>query len=159
MSSVSYYNYGSVIADLNITAYTLLFQNHPDYALSISSLQAEREHLTCPLPDADVAGIGVVISFLIAGLMTTLASITAAILESRIDEDDGGLIFMPGFIHRWLARGMTDRKRERCKFWRDILERLILNLADQQLITGISLIVIGYIVRDKLPLSRNHVEF
>lgn len=112
--------------------------------------EVARTNLTCPNADSDIAGIGVVTSFLIAGLMTTFASITAAILESRIN--DGGPILLPGFLHRWLGRRMNDVKRERCRFWRDIFERLILNLADQQLITGFSLLIIAYIVQP-WPLS------
>lgn len=129
----TYYFYGFVSVDLNLTR------------TDNSTL------LTCPISDPDIAGIGVVTSFLIAGLMTTFASITAAILECRID-DKIGTIFLPGFLHRRLARNQTIESVERCRFWRNILQRLILNLADQQLITGFSLLVIGYIVQP-WPLS------
>lgn len=132
---MDYYKFGFVIVDVNITAW-----------------EPEKSHnWTCPTPDPDIAGIGVVLSFLIAGLMTTFSSITAAVLESRINED-GGVIFLPGSIHRWLSLGMTPQKREKCRFWREIFKRLIINLADQQLITGFSLLIIAYIV-EPWPLS------
>lgn len=133
-----YYRYGFVTVDLKSTWWS------PD------TPEVGGTKSTCSLANSDIAGIGVVTSFLIAGLMTTFASITAAVLESRIN--DGGPILFPGFLHRWLGRHMNDVKRERCRFWRDILERLILNLADQQLITGFSLLVIAYIVQP-WPLS------
>lgn len=129
----SYYLHGLVVLDYDISAFI------PD------------SNSTCPGPNPDIAGIGVVISFLVAGTITTVASITAAILGSRIDDDDS-TIFLPGFVHRWLARDMTPTKREWCRFWRDILERFILNMADQQLITGFSLLIIGYIV-EPWPLN------
>lgn len=138
MQLYTYYRYGFVTVDLNSILWS------PD------TPEVEGTKSTCSIANSDIAGIGVVTSFLIAGLMTTFASITAAVLESRIN--DGGPILFPGFLHRWLGRHMNDVKRERCRFWRDILERLILNLADQQLITGISLLIIAYIVQP-WPLS------
>lgn len=126
--SYTYYYYGFVTVDLNLTQ-----TNHSG-------------HGSCPQSDPDIAGIGVVTSFLIAGVMTTALSITAAILESMINEENGH-IHLPKFLHNRIARGVTDRQRESCIFWREVLERLILNLADQQLITGFSLLIIAYIVQ------------
>lgn len=133
MTFGSYYYYGFVNVDINGTYWGI-------------------GNWTCPGFDSDVAGSGVVTSFLIAGLMTTSASITAAVLQSRVANVDGGPVFLPGYIHRWLARGMTPSSRERSRFWLNILERLILNLADQQLITGFSLLIIAYII-EPWPLS------
>ncbi|KAL1304000.1 hypothetical protein AAFC00_000442 [Neodothiora populina] len=134
---------------MNITTY---IREYPDKCSQSFKLNAQRNHWVCPAPDADIAGVGVITSFLIAGLMTTLASITAAVLEAMISDNEGGFIFMPRFVHARLSSEMTQRELARCRFWRNILERLILNLADQQLITGISLLVIGYIVQP-WPLS------
>lgn len=76
-----------------------------------------------------------------AAISTTAASIVAAILDARLNDPKS---FFPLKLLFWmrdtvplLARGRGDR-------WRMTLDRLILSLADLQLITGFALLIAGY---------------
>ncbi|KAK8246286.1 hypothetical protein HDK90DRAFT_7036 [Phyllosticta capitalensis] len=105
--------------------------------------------------DADVAGIGVVVSFTAAAVLTTSLSICAALLDGLVDMDSA---IPPKALHaisrRSLGRLITI---ERAKFGRQLLDRLMLALADQQLLTGIALLISGYI-RARNPRLLNTEE-
>ncbi|KAH0551476.1 hypothetical protein GP486_007309 [Trichoglossum hirsutum] len=92
----------------------------------------------------DIAGLGVVFSFIISALAATVASISIAVLDSKIDSEDPSA-FLPRRVKNWLSRGITGHAKARYRFWRTVLEELILTLADQQLVTGIALLISIYI--------------
>ncbi|KAK8187397.1 hypothetical protein IWZ00DRAFT_335584 [Phyllosticta capitalensis] len=104
------------------------------------------ENGTCEV-DADIAGIGVVTSFFTLALVTTLASIYGAILDGVIGEET----VLPDFINRMLQRKTGSVLRY--KFHRDVLQKVMISLADQQVMTGFALIVCGYLraAHDGIP--------
>jgi hypothetical protein len=83
-----------------------------------------------------------VTSFIVAAVITTSSSIIAAILDGIILDEKA---LLPHKCQKWLHEGLGKAAEERCLLWRKILDRLILAFADQQLVTGISLLVSGYI--------------
>jgi hypothetical protein len=84
----------------------------------------------------------VVTSFIVAAVITTSSSIIAAVLDGIILDEKA---LLPHKFQKWLHEGLGKAAEERCLLWRKILDRLILAFADQQLVTGISLLVSGYI--------------
>jgi hypothetical protein len=54
--------------------------------------------------------------------------------------------FLPKRLNAVISKNQDPRRIRRCRFWRNILERLILALADQQLITGFAILITGWIV-------------
>lgn len=82
------------------------------------------------------------LSFSLAALITIAASIVAAILDAAIKDEKA---FLPLLIQRWLRKGLSDKQRAKKRRWRRIFDRLILNLADQQLVTGFALLICGYL--------------
>ena len=90
----------------------------------------------------------VLISFLTAALVTTTASVVAAWLDCKLGNAQAVL---PARYRTGIFSEATGATARRCAFWRMVLERLVLSLADQQLITGISLLLSGFITeRDAL---------
>lgn len=75
-------------------------------------------------------------------MATMAASITAACLDAALLDDKA---FLPKRIQRWLNKGRDPSDMVLCKRWRSILDDLILSLADQQLVTGLALMVGGYV--------------
>lgn len=94
--------------------------------------------------DSDIAGIGVVISFCLSTFLTTVASCTATVLD-HLAHDPKSLL--PA---RWQRR-QSSISRDRYTFVRRILDRLILNFADQQLVTGYALLICAWV-----KLHSNH---
>ncbi|EME43903.1 hypothetical protein DOTSEDRAFT_53167 [Dothistroma septosporum NZE10] len=90
--------------------------------------------------DGDVAGIGVIIAFILSVVITTAASICAAVIDFRVGEKSG---LIPLSSRLLLADG--DRRALRFRMWRKVLDRLILGFADQQIVTGFALLIIAYI--------------
>ena len=81
----------------------------------------------------------VVVSFTASCLITTLASIVAAVLDYVAGTDQ------PLLPHRWQPKNITPALREKCLFARRILDRLILDFADQQLVTGFALLISAWV--------------
>ncbi|KAE8443569.1 hypothetical protein EG329_001731 [Mollisiaceae sp. DMI_Dod_QoI] len=98
------------------------------------------------VPDPDIAGIGVIVSFAVAdGLTIILTSI--AILFLRLEDLDLGSFDLA--VHKALKRcGLkplsTKLTDETIKFWLGILEKVILGLSDTQLLTGMAILIAGY---------------
>ncbi|KAF2268838.1 hypothetical protein CC78DRAFT_613074 [Lojkania enalia] len=91
--------------------------------------------------EPDIAGIGVVLSFVLASIMTTTASILAMLLD-QAHNDKGRLSFrrpIKSFRERFLD---TEWKKEYA--WRPFLDPLIIGLGDQQLITGYAVLISGW---------------
>jgi hypothetical protein len=83
-----------------------------------------------------------VIPFVVAALTTTASSIVASTLEGMVMDKNA---FLP---HKWklrLNRGLNNASIKRRFFFRRVLDRHILSLADQQLITGFALVLAGHI--------------
>jgi len=54
--------------------------------------------------------------------------------------------FLPERLNRYISKNQDQARIRRCKLWRAVLERLILALADQQLVTGFAILITGWIV-------------
>lgn len=81
-------------------------------------------------------------SFVLAALTTTIASIAAAFLDAAVLDEKA---FLPSKFSKWLNRGLSPSALEKRRLWRRVLDRLILGLADQQLVSGFALLVCGYV--------------
>lgn len=79
---------------------------------------------------------------MIASLLTTIASIAAALLDAAVGDE---MAFFPSWLQKWLSRGLSTQAVDNRKLWRRVLDRLILGFADQQLITGFALLASGYV--------------
>lgn len=77
----------------------------------------------------------VVISFAASAIICQVASIAASVLDNIAGRRTS---ILPA---KWQPRNISDGFRGKCTFFRRILERLILNLADQQLVTGFALLI------------------
>jgi hypothetical protein len=85
--------------------------------------------------------------------LTTLVSVSAACLDEALLAETA---FFPKCLNAWLDAhlsnnedddGPADRKRRlKLKLWRNVLERLIIALADQQLVTGFAVLITGWII-------------
>jgi hypothetical protein len=59
--------------------------------------------------------------------------------------------FFPKRLNAYLSKNQDPAHIRRCMFWRKVLDRLIIALADQQLITGFAILITGWIIyRDHL---------
>ena len=92
--------------------------------------------------DPDIAGLGVVLSFVAASIITTTASILAMALDQNYDRKGRFTFRAPmQFIRETFID--TDWKREYA--WRPFLDPLIIGLGDQQLVTGYAVLLSGWI--------------
>jgi hypothetical protein len=81
-------------------------------------------------------------------VLTTVASVCAACLDEALSAKTA---FFPKRLNALLSKNQDPAHLRRCAFWRKVLERLIIALADQQLITGFAILITGWIVyRDHL---------
>jgi hypothetical protein len=81
-------------------------------------------------------------------VLTTVASVYAACLDEALSAKTA---FFPKRLNALLSKNQDAAHLRRCAFWRKVLERLIIALADQQLITGFAILMTGWIVyRDHL---------
>ena len=83
-----------------------------------------------------------VLSFVIAAVITIGASVTAAWLDACLRDE---MAFLPKVLQRKFNGGRDPSTLVHHRRWRIILDRLILSLADQQLVTGLALLAVGYI--------------
>jgi hypothetical protein len=83
-----------------------------------------------------------VLSFVIAAAATTVASLTAAWLDACLLDEKA---FLPKALQRRLNGGRDPSTMHGHRRWRSVLDSLILSLADQQLLTGLALMLAGYI--------------
>ena len=130
-------------------------------------------------PDPDVAGIGVLVSFVISAGITLLASLTGIILDvlpRKIDvqrkrsvENAPATVSVrntrpsstgsaeappdvrstdptkPSMNTKLRLRRRLEVSDERREYWATIIERFVLSLADQQLIIGTAILLVGFI--------------
>ncbi|KAH3963338.1 hypothetical protein HBI25_197760 [Parastagonospora nodorum] len=92
--------------------------------------------------DPDIAGLGVVLSFVLASVMTTVASVLAMILDQAFDSKGQ---FTPQAPIRYFRERFLDTEWKRDYAWRPFLDPLIIGLGDQQLITGYAVLLSGWI--------------
>ena len=76
-------------------------------------------------------------------ILTTVASIVAAYLDEVLRAETA---FLPKRLNAIISKNQGHIRIRRCKFWRVVLERLIIALADQQLVTGFAILITGWIV-------------
>lgn len=76
-------------------------------------------------------------------ILTTVASVCAACLDEALSAKTA---FFPKRLNARLSKNQDPAHLRRCMFWRKVLERLIIALADQQLITGFAILITGLIV-------------
>ncbi|KAF2467673.1 uncharacterized protein BDR25DRAFT_234056 [Lindgomyces ingoldianus] len=92
--------------------------------------------------EPDIAGVGVVISFVLASIMTTTASILAMILDQAFDSKGRFSLRRPVTYFR---DHFLDTEWKKDYAWRPFLDPLIIGLGDQQLITGYAVLLSGWI--------------
>lgn len=78
-----------------------------------------------------------------AAVLTTATSITAAILDEFLESKTA---FLPRNLNALFEKNLDPRVIRRCQLWRSVLDRLVLSLADQQLVTGFVLMITGWMV-------------
>ena len=82
------------------------------------------------------------ISFVGASILTTVASMVAAWLDACLLDEE---TFFPKRLQTSCNKHRDPSTMTTHKRWRNVLDRLILALADQQLLTGLAILVAGYI--------------
>jgi hypothetical protein len=84
----------------------------------------------------------VVLSFVIASVMTTTASVVAMIFDQAFDAKGQ---FTPRAPVKYLRERFFDTEWKKDYAWRPFLDPLIIGLGDQQLITGYAVLLSGWI--------------
>ncbi|KAL1798533.1 hypothetical protein ACET3X_002570 [Alternaria dauci] len=90
----------------------------------------------------NIAGVGVVLSFVIASFMTTFASILAMVLDQAFDTKGH---FTPREPLTYIREHFLENEWKRHYAWRPFLDPLIIGFGDQQLITGYAVLLSGWI--------------
>ncbi|KAK8208546.1 hypothetical protein IWZ01DRAFT_345666 [Phyllosticta capitalensis] len=115
------------------------------------------EHEKCQV-DSDIAGLGVIAAFVVAAVMTTGLAVCAAILDILHGTSDAVLPAKTvNKIHkRW---GMGLEVKGRYSLTRKMIDRVMLSLADQQLLTGFAIMISFWLrYNDYNDHHRNHVD-
>jgi len=81
--------------------------------------------------------------YVLVAILTTASSITAAYLDEVLLADTR---ILSKRMNAFLSNNQNRARIGRCKLWRVVLERLILALADQQLVAGFAILTTGWIV-------------
>lgn len=92
--------------------------------------------------EPDIGGVGVVLSFVIASIMTTAASIFAMILDQAYDSKGQ---FTPSATVKYIRERFVDTEWKKEYAWRPFLDPLIIRFGDQQLVTGYAVLPSGWI--------------
>jgi hypothetical protein len=98
-------------------------------------------------PDPDIAGIGVILSFIIVNGITIIVTSISILFIHLETLELGGFDLA---IHKLLKYlGMkpvsSSLSEDEIKFWLDTLEKILLGLSDTQLLTGIAILIAGYL--------------
>ena len=112
-------------------------------------------------PDADIGGIGVLVAFLVSAAITLLVSLLGIAIDhlpKRPDEASCISSSTPDAVVNTTPQATKPIRRlfhqriqisdDRRGYWLTIIERFLLGMADQQLITGTACLVVGYIKCD-----------
>ncbi|CAN9158698.1 unnamed protein product [Alternaria alternata] len=92
--------------------------------------------------EPDIAGVGVVLSFVIASFMTTFASILVMLLDQAFDTKGH---FTPRAPLTYIRERFLENEWKKHYAWRPFLDPLIIGFGDQQLITGYAVLLSGWI--------------
>ncbi|KAJ4983166.1 hypothetical protein SVAN01_11350 [Stagonosporopsis vannaccii] len=92
--------------------------------------------------EPDIAGVGVVISFVLASAMTTTASFLAMVLDNAYDSTDK---FTPRAPITYIRDRWHDSQWKKDYAWRPCLDPLIIGFGDQHLVTGCAALLNGWI--------------
>ncbi|KAJ4329925.1 pre-rRNA-processing protein esf1 [Didymella glomerata] len=92
--------------------------------------------------EPDIAGIGVVLSFVLASAMTTAASILAMILDNAYDSKGQFALSAP---MKYIRERFLDTGWKKDYAWRPFLDPLIIGFGDQQLVTGYAVLLSAWI--------------
>ncbi|KAI9683775.1 MAG: hypothetical protein M1822_005965 [Bathelium mastoideum] len=94
----------------------------------------------------DIAGVGVLIAFALTSIVTFLAIIVGYLFNAVRDDGGDGLL---NCLDYWVVESLLRCKRlnghANQRKRRDALERFVLALSDQQIVTGLAISMIGYI--------------
>lgn len=83
------------------------------------------------------------LTYVLVAILTTVVSVTTAYLDEALRAESA---FLPKRLNTCLSKNQNVAHIRRCRFWRNVLERLVLALADQQLVTGFAILITGWIV-------------
>ena len=116
--------------------------NFPNCSASYTTIQ----------PDPDIDGIGVLISFIVSAALTLVVSVVAIWVDC-CPEKEPHMNLLPTSksagstrpYDNWLYPTISSDKKH---YWMAIMERFILGLADQQLVTGTAVLLVGYLKCD-----------
>jgi hypothetical protein len=97
------------------------------------------------IPDPDIAGIGVIASFIVVNAPTIIVTTISIPFISLEDLELSGVDFA---VNKWLKRcGLRPFSatipEKRIEFWLQILEKILLGLSDTQLLTGLAMLIAG----------------
>jgi hypothetical protein len=95
-------------------------------------------HITYPLTRNEQ----VILSFVLASIMTTSASVLAMILDQAFDSKGRFSLRAPV---RYVRERFLDTEWKRDYAWRPFLDPLIIGLGDQQLVTGYAVLLSGWL--------------
>ncbi|KAK8162420.1 hypothetical protein IWX90DRAFT_504706 [Phyllosticta citrichinensis] len=115
------------------------------------------EHGKCKV-DSDIAGLGVIAAFVVAAAMTTGLAVCAAILDILQGHSDAVLPAktVKRLHDRW---GVGLSVKGRYSLTRKMIDRVMLSLADQQLLTGFAIMISFWLrYHDYNDHHRNHVD-
>ncbi|EMD86305.1 hypothetical protein COCC4DRAFT_59729 [Bipolaris maydis ATCC 48331] len=106
--------------------------------------------------EPDIAGISVVISFVIASFMTTFASILAMLLDQAFDTKGQFTVHAP---LKFIRERFLEHEWKKHYAWRPFLDPLIIGLGDQQLITGYAVLLSGWIKVSEMAFKVQGAHF
>ena len=122
--------------------------NYPNCSAKYTSIQ----------PDPDIDGVGVLISFIDSAAITLVASIAGIWVEARPEKEPHTNLLPTNQssggarpYEHWLCPPVSS---ERKHYWMAIIERFILGLADQQLVAGTAILIVGFA---KCDITTYHV--
>ena len=102
-------------------------------------------------PDPDIDGIGVVISFLVSAGLTLITSLFGLVLEqlpTELPEDRKGSSKKSSREPWGIIRKNLSINKETREYIETIIERFVLGLADVQLLTGTSMLLVAFLKCD-----------
>jgi hypothetical protein len=98
-------------------------------------------------PDPDIAGIGVVISFIVVNGLTIIVTTISILFVTLEDLELSGFdLAINKGLKRLGLRPFSDTIPEKTiEFWLKILEKILLGLSDTQLLTGMAILIAGFV--------------
>ena len=103
---------------------------------------------TTIVPDPDIDGLGVLISFVVSSGLTLLASVLACLVDTLPEKHASHASQSSQRPPREGTGTSIGISKERRDYFFTMLERFVLGLADQQLLTSITILTVGYIKYD-----------